>query len=234
MPLETPILHRNRGLGGNPYISNNRIRKSIGTWRTHTPRAPEGEVTLSFEEAYASDGYDEEAQELIKGLCPTSQKRSSPQSANESSPQSVTLLDSQDTNHAVSEEFVPEPWPEEVTLLTNQWNPPKWRVSKVGVGSRDGAGCGCEYRCNAVFCLNAKERQFCCDRNCLFGGRCGNSLKESLSLTIARSSRMGKRVYVASSFIPAGVIVGQHLGHLQFFEYWTSQCWILKDTQYWE
>ncbi|KAF1794200.1 hypothetical protein GQ600_22600 [Phytophthora cactorum] len=127
LPLSTPnVLHMSAKSSENSRVgpwSLIPIRKSTGTWRIHTPRTPEGEgeVPLCSGEAYASDGYDEGggggAEELIKGLRFLSQKRSSPQSANGSSPQSGT---SQDANHAVSEQFVPEPLPKEVTLLTEQ------------------------------------------------------------------------------------------------------------------
>jgi SET domain-containing protein len=51
----------------------------------------------------------------------------------------------------------------------------------------------------------------------VFGGVCGNALKESGSLAIAWSSKTGMRGLVATSFIPAGEVIGQYLGRLELF-----------------
>jgi hypothetical protein len=104
-----------------------------------------------------------------------------------------------------------------VEQIREQFNPHGWRFHPVSVGSRRGAGCGCETRCSASTCFNASESRFCTARNCVFGGVCGNALNESESLAIARSSKTGMRGLVATSFIPAGEVIGQYLGRLELF-----------------
>ncbi|KAE8987720.1 hypothetical protein PR003_g8960 [Phytophthora rubi] len=181
-----------------------------GTWRIRTPRTPEGEIPVWFADAHESDGYDSEALELIEGLHPAPP---APSMDHTVIPTSAVALQPPPP----SEEWVPEDWPAEVALLKEQWNPRKWQFPRVSIGSRGGAGCGCEERCSATTCLNARESRFCCDRNCAFGGMCGNALSESPSLAIARSSRTGMRGLVATASILAGEVLGQYLGHLQLF-----------------
>lgn len=85
------------------------------------------------------------------------------------------------------------------------------------MGIREGAGCGCEDQCTALSCLNAKESRFCTDWNCVFGGVCGNALRENTSLGIGRSSRTGMWGLTTTALIPAGEVIGEYLGHLQLF-----------------
>jgi hypothetical protein len=86
------------------------------------------------------------------------------------------------------------------------------------MGVCGGAGCGCEERCNAVTCANAKANRFCMDTNCSFAGACGNALREHPSLVIARSSVTGMRGLIAKAAIPAGEVLVEYLGHLDLFD----------------
>ncbi|OWZ20757.1 hypothetical protein PHMEG_0004790 [Phytophthora megakarya] len=124
---------------------------------------------------------------------------------------------SQDVSEASVHVWRPERWPDDVERLEAQWNPKALKFPSVSIGIRNGAGCGCEYRCTAVSCLNARESRFCTERNCSFGAFCGNSLKEHPGLVIARSLRTGMRGLVASEDILEGEVIGQYLGHLQLF-----------------
>ncbi|GMF27494.1 unnamed protein product [Phytophthora fragariaefolia] len=177
-------------------------RNAEGVRRIRSPRTPEGEVPRWFVDAFESDGYDSEGLELISHLSPPTQ------SVKHGNNQRQELF---------RETWVADKWPSDVERLSKQWNPHKWKFPPVSLGIRNGAGCGCETRCNAGSCLNAKESRFCSDQNCAFGGICGNSLGEHPSLMIARSSRTGMRGLVASAAITAGEVLGEYLGHLDLF-----------------
>nr|KAE8918062.1 hypothetical protein PF009_g31621 [Phytophthora fragariae] len=56
------------------------------------------------------------------------------------------------------------------------------------------------------------------EQNCVFGGECGNGLRESDALVIARCSVTGVRGVVAIGPIPAVEVIGQYLGDVQLFD----------------
>ncbi|GMF58687.1 unnamed protein product [Phytophthora fragariaefolia] len=182
------------------------------------PRTPPGEIPLWFEEAFASEGYDSDALELISGLRP---HRSTSAPTTEVVGADVESADSPNSECGASqlprEIWVSETWPVEVKRIAEHWNPHHWKFSPVSIGIRNGAGCGCEDRCNAATCANAKENRFCMEANCSFAGCCGNALKEHPSLVLARSCVTGMRGLVTRDDIAAGEVLGEYFGHLDLF-----------------
>ncbi|GMF52806.1 unnamed protein product [Phytophthora fragariaefolia] len=115
------------------------------------------------------------------------------------------------------DEWKLEKWPDDVPFISAQLNPRHWKFPAVSAGVRGGIGCGCEDRCNATTCLNARSSRFCTEYNCTFTAECGNGLHESRALAIGRNRRTGMRGLVAQAAIPAGEVIGQYLGHMDLF-----------------
>ncbi|ETP37297.1 hypothetical protein F442_14888 [Phytophthora nicotianae P10297] len=139
----------------------------------------------------------------------------------------VTVICTPSKSVAVSPESTPRPAPALAAsspgfdLLGNtshysardEWQPEKWPL----LGINGGEGCGREGRCLADTCLNAQSSRFCNAGNCPFMGECDNSRRESSVLDICRNARTGMRGVVARGAIPAGEVIGEYFGHLQYF-----------------
>ncbi|KAE9030950.1 hypothetical protein PF011_g356 [Phytophthora fragariae] len=162
-----------------------------------------------FSEAFESDGYDSEAVALVLVL-PENKLKTRTEDR-------VDALVPPATESISNGVWVLEEWPTGITFIREQFNPRSWKFPAVPIGIRGGAGCGCEQRCLVTACLNARESRYCTEQNCVFGGECGNGLREGNALVIARSSVTGVRGVVAIGPIPAGEVIGQYLGHVQLF-----------------
>ncbi|KAE8877642.1 hypothetical protein PF001_g5789 [Phytophthora fragariae] len=193
------------------------VRSRLHVSPPAAPRTPHGEIPLWFEDAFASDGYDSEALELIAGLHPHQNIVNHDEDVMAVSIESAVNVPGSCESSPRSDVWVSEAWPADVECINEQWNPRHWKFSPMSIGIRDGADCGCEERCNVVSCANAKESRFCMEANCAFSGFCGNALKEHSSLVVARNTRTGMRGLVAKDGIAVGEVLGEYFGHLDLF-----------------
>ncbi|KAJ8548780.1 hypothetical protein ON010_g10891 [Phytophthora cinnamomi] len=139
-------------------------------------------------------------------------RRTSMATSVDSSPGFIVVGDT--ALNSARDDWHSEACPVDVEFLRAQILPRNLKFPVVSSGTRRATGCGCNVRCNAYSCLNAKSARFCTESNCTFGGVCGNALRESPALAISRNLRTGMRGSTATKPIPAGEIIGI-IGQLQ-------------------
>ncbi|KAF4028888.1 SET domain-containing protein [Phytophthora infestans] len=204
---------------GSPLLTSSQ-ETADAPWspRTCTPRpvpvSSRPDVPKWFSECFESDGYNTDELILI-GPPPPSQRRRTSILSQSSSPGFSVIV--QSAGVALNSEWLDVDWPPEVTRLNVQSNPLGLKFPTLSTGIRGDQGCGCEVRCTASTCLNAKRSRFCTARNCSFVGVCGNAPQEKDSLAIRQNTRTRMRGVVATAPIPAGEVVGEYFGVLELF-----------------
>ncbi|ETI42986.1 hypothetical protein F443_11969 [Phytophthora nicotianae P1569] len=110
-----------------------------------------------------------------------------------------------------SDVFVPARWPHQVAHLRELYNP----LATVFPDIPHFGSCNCEDPCRADTCRNALVNVYCNINCCPYEGMCGNTIRESKKVFLARSWRTSTLGVAAGEDIDAGEVLGQYLGEIE-------------------